>query len=178
MAVTISWSEEENGPAKTSSDLGSIPNGTITTEKTLYISHNGSGSVTNLKLYLIAKEGTYSGNGSGTEEDRAELISWGDASISDNFGGLQVSMDNGTTWPTFSNKTSSNGLAFTCRTGVADSLTNAVKLKKEAIPGGVTDGTIPTGVKAKIRVRVVVPNNEDILGKREFSLQISADTTV
>ena len=178
MAITLTWAEDSSGANKTTIDLDKSPNGSQTTEKTIYISHNGLAAITNLKLFVVAREATYSGDGTGAEDDRAELIAWADATTSNKFGGVQISMDNGVTWPTFGLKTATNNLAFTSRTGVADTAKNGILLKKQSVAGGTIDGTIPTGLKAKLKVRIVVPNSENTLGTRQIDLTATFDSTI
>lgn len=169
MAVSLVWSTTNGGSALTDDiDHGSKSNGQTSTAQTIYVRHTGTNPITNAKLYLRPYTGTYSGDASALA-DFNELIAWGDATGT-SFGGFCVNMNaTGTfpvgSWPTSGSKSPSEG--YVCRTGTADSSTNAVLLSTAT---GCSDaGLVPAGSSPNVRFQVcfVVPSTEDTVGVRQ-----------
>lgn len=177
MAVSITWSLTANGASITSVDHGSAELGQNTSEATLFLRHNGSRKISNCALFIAPKTSGYTGDFN-ANTDHAEIISWGDANVAGDFGGVQINMDaeggfsGGSTWGmSESQKTSTDGLKFTIRTGVGDSLANAVTLSEKTSVSVPTNGEIPPGVTtASFKTRVKIPSNESVGGFREYSL--------
>ena len=175
MAVSITWSET-NGGAAISQPLnhGNVENGSSTTEKTIYVRHDGSNPITSCAFYLQQYSGSYNGDSSASA-DYNELIAWGDDATEDGFGGYLVNMNAtgswASGWATYDAKTPDYG--FVCRTGTADTSGNAETLLEEM---GLTsgDGEIQTGASPNVRFkcRIDVPTVEDTAGKRQFDLTL------
>lgn len=184
MAVNITWSLAPNGVAITDSNYASAESGSNTFEVTFYIRHNGAQKISGCALFIGPKTSGYAGDFN-ANSDYNEVIGWGDASAADDFGGLQINMDNeggfsgGTTWGmSETQKTSTDGLKFTVRTGVGNDINNAVILSEKISAQVTTNGEIPTGiVSSAIRARVKVPANESVGGFREFSLYLKYSYT-
>lgn len=178
--VAVTFSLTNGGSAITSeSDHGSAANGSTLTAKTYYVRHDGINSITNVKLYITRATGTYSGDATSVA-DIAELLSWGDASASASFGGVQFNMNASgsfpsTSWPTYDSKSPTGGAV--ARTGVGDSAANGITLS--SLSGCSSDGVVQAGSAPNVRfqVRGVIPSSEDTLGKREWNLAISFDYT-
>jgi hypothetical protein len=171
MAVDVTWSETNGGSALTSNlDHGNATNGSNSTAKTVHIRHNGNENITSAGLYIRAFSGTYTGY-STAATDIAEMLAWGDAGTAAAFGGFQMNLDAvggfpAGSWPTWNNKGPSNGVV--CRTGTADSESNAVTVPVAA--GATAAGTIQTGTSPNVRMecRFVVPSDEDTRGVRQI----------
>jgi hypothetical protein len=171
MTVSIIWSLTQGGSslADTTVSLGNVSNGQATTDEEIFVRHDGNNSITDVKMYIRAFSGTYSGAASAAL-DLAEILGWGDQTSADDFGGFMIHM-NATgsypsgEWPDVSTKTTAEG--YTCRTGVADSVGNAVTLS--AATGAASAGTIASGAtNQRFKVRWQVPTNEDTLGIRQW----------
>jgi len=191
MSVIVTWSLT-NGGASISSDLshGDVSNGSTSTEKEIFIRHNGSNPITNCGLYMTKISGTYPGSAT-PEDDYNEIIGWGDGNTASTFGGLQVNMDavNGYPslfWPIYSYKspivtTWPSGevtiLGFACRTGVGDSPANSVELPPGAgccAPGQIQAGSAPN---VRFKIRFKIPSSESVTGVRACALALSYDYT-
>jgi hypothetical protein len=180
--VSIVWSITNGGVALSSVlDAGSKANGETTDSTELFLRHNGSNVITAVGLYVREYTGTYSG-GATSSADIAELISWGDASTANGFGGLLVNMDAVNSyataqWPVLATKDTTYG--FVCRTGVGDSEGNAVTLSKNSYSATGTDGEVPVGSSPNVRfaVRIAVPNDEDTLGIRQVDFMATYSFT-
>lgn len=177
MAVNITWSSTEGGTGFTSLAHGDTTIGIPTDQEIVYLRHDGSNAITNCKIYLGPKSGIYTGDVSAAA-DYAELISWGDASVSYSWGGVQINMnaegsfDGGSTWGmSESQKTSTDGLKFTIRTATGNQSSTAVTLSEKMSSGMSTDGTIPAALtSARFAMRILVPEDENTAGAREFEL--------
>jgi hypothetical protein len=172
MSVVINWSYTNGGtPLAADVDYGNGAAGTILGPQTIYISQNGSFSLTNCGFYL-ANKSVYSGSQSPTD-DYNELIEWGNAGTSNSWGGVHLNMNaaNGflsNSWPTFANQQPSGGASIS--TGVGDSFSTTIPLLSAmGLPG---TGIIPTGTRPNIsfQTRILVPNSVSILGTRQFNL--------
>lgn len=174
MAVNVIWSYTNGGEAISAIiNHGNAANGDTTTVKEIFLRHDGSNEITNVGIYVRDYSGTYAGDATASS-DLIELLSWGDASTIDTFGGFQVNMDAvgaypAASWPAYDDKSPSNG--FVHRTGVGDSEGNAVTLAKAA---GIADpyvaGELPSGNSPNVRfkARIQVPTAEDTAGIRQF----------
>lgn len=175
MAVSITWSSTAGGTAITNVNHGNASNGANTTAQQVFIRHDGANPITGCAFYFAAKAGTYSGSFNAAT-DFAEMKAWGDGATANAFGGVQINMDaeggfsGGATWGmSESQKTSSDGLKFTLRTGVADATGTAITLSEKMSASMSVDGTIPNGVNnATFQMRVKVPTDEDTAGIRQF----------
>lgn len=72
--------------------------------------------------------------------DKAKLLEWGDAGT----GGLEISLDRGKTYTRI-------------KTGVGDSIANALPVPATALDVGSVDGQIDPGDRAMIYARVTIP---------------------
>jgi len=172
MSVNLIWSTTNGGTAISSTvDCGSKANGEYTTSKELYLRHDGSNPITNVKLYIREFSGTYSGAAT-SSTDIAEMLAWGDATDSDSFGGVFVNMDAINSyptdqWPTVTTKSPTYG--FVCRTGDGDSEGNAVTISKNSYSSSGTDGEVlASETNCRFAVRFSIPNDEDTLGVRQI----------
>lgn len=178
MSVSITWSYTNGGTGITEIvDHGNVSNGSASTIKEIHIRHNGSENITSTKLYLRQYSGTYSGNFT-PAADFAEILSWGDASLSNTFGGFMVNflattegLTTYATWPVYNNKSPSGAYVF--RTGVGDNEANGITLPTTT--GVTTAGEVPTGSTPNVRfgVKCAVPSNESTIGIRQFETVLS-----
>lgn len=175
MAITIKWALTDGGAAITNDvSHGSGSSGTTLSAKTIFISHNGTNSITNAKLYLAAKSNGYTGSGSPTT-DLTEILSWGDQLNTANFGGIQINMDAANSfpnsaWGTVTDRDPTNG--FSLRSGVGDTQDNAVALKVST--GVPAEGVIPAGSTPDVsfEFRVKIPSSLATTGTRQFDLRM------
>ena len=178
MSVQIILAEENGGDEITSIfDAGDGGNGDTSTPQTYFISHDGNSKISAVKVFFRRKTGVYTGRLSPTD-DWEEFLRWGDSESVDGFGGIQINFDAAnsfTTWPTLESKT--NGDSYTVRTGIGDSADNAITIP--VVSGASVAGEVPTGESPDIsfQVRVVVPNNIEITGERQFDIAIEYDFT-
>jgi len=169
MAILITFSATNGGSSITSNIAhGNTSNGLTTTGQEIFIRHDGLNSITAAKLYIRPYTGTYSGDAS-ANLDFLELLSWGDNLTLNDFGGFQINMNaiesyTAGDWSSYDNKDRTHG--YVCRTGIADSVGNAVLLSTGT--GVATAGVIVAGSTPNIRFksRVQVPTNEDTVGVR------------
>lgn len=173
MSVGIIWSLTNGGTAiSTTVDHGNASNGATTTAKEFFIRHDGANEITGVGFYVRQFSSTYQGHATAAA-DIAELLGWGDASDTDDFGGFQINMNAVgaypvSAWPTLLSKSPTNGSVF--RTGVGDSEGNSVAITTAS--GASASGTIQTGNSPNVRFksRIVVPTNEDTVGIREWDM--------
>ena len=185
MTVLLTWSENSGDIGYSEFDGGASASGSETTSKTVYLRHDSDNTVTSCMLYCVPKTGTYEGDTTSVD-DFAELLSWGNSSGASDFGGIQINFDavggfsGGTSWGmSESQKTSTDGLKYTIRTGVGDSLANAILLPVEMSSNLITPGEIPTLVEdARMQIRIKVPANEGDTGARQFSIVLSYEPPV
>jgi len=188
MAVNIEWRSSTGGASdNTTRDNGSVSNGATTTALAIFLVHDGANKITNVKLYITPFTGDYTGSNTAIT-DKAELIEWGDGTGS-TFGGVQLHMNynSGTApadttdalrWPTDAVK-GPGGIvpnAFVARTGTGDTNTTGVTLLTSVAKTGATagvDGEIDTSEEVGIWQRVVVPTDEDTLGKRQWGIALT-----
>jgi hypothetical protein len=175
MSLVITWSETNGGdPISDVLSHGgqAVGNGDQTIEKTIYIRHNGVNPITSCSLYVNEYSSTYTGTFT-PSDDKAELISWGDAGSSGSWGGLMLNM-NATggfpvaSWPTFADKTTTDGYGFNVRTGVGDS--NGTGVTIPTVTGATSSGTIQAGSSPNVRfqMRFKIPQNLMTPGIRLF----------
>lgn len=173
--VSIIWSTTNGGPSldePLNHGNNSISNTLGPT--TIFIRHTGNNPITGCAFYMRTFAGTYSGDALPID-DFNELIGWGNAGLAADFGGFQINQNAvsafpSISWPTLANKTTVDGLGFTFRTGVGNTVSNAVALKKESYSATGTDGQIPTGTAPNVRIqaRILVPTSETVPGVRQF----------
>jgi hypothetical protein len=180
MAVLITWSSTAGGGAISNVNHGSISNGTNTTEQQVFVRHDGLNSITAAGFYFAQKSGSYTGTFTAAG-DFTEIVGWGDGVAANDFGGIQVNMDSegtfsgGATWGmSESQKTSVDGLKYTVRTGVANSLGNKVLLSEKMSTSMSVDGILPAAVNnASFQLRIKAPTSETTTGTRQFDQVLS-----
>ena len=168
MTVNITWSSTEGGSSiaeslgggSTGVDHSSAAAAAATTERELWISHDGANSITNAGFYLGEFSGTYGGTAT-KAADVAELLAWGDEVIEANWGGMLIhfSGGGGSGWPVYSSKSPTN--ADTFRTGVGDSSSN--KILVESTMGTAVTGTgiiAASDTDAQFFMKFQVPTGE------------------
>jgi hypothetical protein len=153
---------------------GSGGSGTTLTPTRLFIRHNGLNSITNCKLYIGEKSGSYTGAATAAA-DKAELLGWGDKNTSNSFGGIQLNFDQVNNfpageWGTFDSKDKTYGR--TIRTAMGDKKENGIIIPTQA--GCPFAGVIPAGNTPGVsfQLRVKIPTDEGTTGKREFDLKL------
>ncbi len=169
--VGIVWSTTNGGDAvSTTIDHGDKTNGETSTYQEVFLRHTGVNPITSCQLYIRPVSDGYSGDVTALD-DFAEVISWGDGAVANDFGGFHVNMNAAgsypsAAWPTLSSKSPTNG--FCCRTGVGDSSANAVTITTAT--GASSSGTIQAGSAPNVRFacRVVIPTSEDTVGTRQW----------
>lgn len=175
MSVNIKWALSNGGTIISGNVAhGAAGAGTTLSPKTLFISHDGTNSITGCKLYLAPKSGSYTGSANPTA-DFNELLDWGNQVSSTRFGGVQVNMDAlggfpNTSWGTNSAKDQNNGYSF--RSAVGDSSSTALLLKSSMNLPGI--GVIPAGTSPNIslQIRVKIPSTLAVTGTRQFDLKL------
>lgn len=180
MTVNVEWSLTLGGNAITAdTNLGStLHHGHYTVSGVYWLRHDGENSITNCKIYMKpVSEDDYVGNFS-PREDLDELLSWGDATVAGDFGGLMINLDNtggAGTWPTLADKGTTTYAVF--RTGVGDTKDNGITLPIEV--GLNVEGEIPPGLNNNVAVlvRLQIPNNESVVGIRHVDIGLSYDYT-
>lgn len=183
MAVSLTFSSTNGGLGfGLPLDHGNIANGSTTPASIIYIRHNGTNAITSTTFFCdVVAIGEYAGS-STASADKVELISWGDASSSGDFGGVQFNLNAtgsfpGSSWPDFSHKTTVDALGYTIRTGIGDSSSNGIVIPTST--GATSLGTIQAGSSPNVRFqsRIVVPVNENTLGIRQFKLSFTFNYT-
>ena len=180
MAVTIRWDSDNTGSAvEQPSAHSDTAAGGDSADQTIYLSHDGTTEIQDCALYLAPKSGAYTGDASALE-DFEELLSWGDETLEDDFGGVMVNMNATGSWSdgwaAWNAKDPTYG--FVCRTSVADTESNAQTLLEQT--GADSDGVLQeggVGINVRFQVRVRIPTNETNLGKRQFDLVLSYTET-
>jgi hypothetical protein len=181
--VSVIWSSTSGGSSVTSFNEGRSINGSTTDASTIYIRHDGVNPITDCRLYFVPKLTGYAGDFLASQ-DLGELLEAGDGSTANAFGGIQVNFDaigsfsGGSTWDmSHTQKTASDALKYTVRTGVGDSISNGILIPSEASASMTTDGVIPAGVNAAFQIRIKVPTDEDTLGTRQFDMILKFTAT-
>lgn len=176
MTVAITWSSTEGGSSIAESltgggtgvDHGSAAASSNTTERELWIRHDGDNQITNAGFYLDEFSGAYGGAAS-PANDLTELLAWGDLTDS-SWGGVMIHLNGGTAgtgdWPDYTTKTKSYSNNF--RTGVGDSSANKILLQTSM--GAAVTGTgilAPSNTDCQFFMRVNVAGGETT-GIRQF----------
>lgn len=183
MAVSLIFSSTNGGVSLSAPvDHGNIANGSITVPFTIYVRHNGANSITSVRLFCVATDtGEYAGDATASN-DMSELLGWGNAGASGDFGGIEINLNAsgtfpGSSWPTFSNKSTVDGFGFTIRAGIGDSSSNGILVPTAT--GATSLGTIQAGSSPNVRfqMRIVVPQNENTLGIRQFKTSFTFNYT-
>lgn len=177
MSVQIVWSLTNGGSSLDEPiDHGDNTSGNTLSPKTIFIRHTGANPITSCSFFVRPYTGTYSGDGTATD-DFNEIIAWGDDADAADFGGFQINQNAvggfpGGSWPTLADKTTVDTLGETFRSGVAHGISEAqaVPLQKEMYNAGGVDGEIPTGAapNARFQARIVIPSSEAVPGVRLF----------
>jgi hypothetical protein len=183
MAISVTFSSSNGGLGLSAPvDHGNIANGSTTTPQTIYIRHDGVNPITSTTVFCTSVDNSEYAGSFTAAGDKTELLAWGNAGASGDFGGIQFNFNAsgsfpGSSWPTFSNKTTVDGFGYTIRTGVGDSSSNGIAIPSAA--GASSLGTIQAGASPNVRfsVRIVVPENEDIVGIRQFRMSMSYNYT-
>jgi hypothetical protein len=169
MSVNIIWSDTNGGAALSAQiDHGEVDNGEASTEQELFVRHDGTAEITNVGFFIRSYSGTYQGAYTALK-DLTEMLSWGNQTTSDDFGGFLINFNTSeysAGWSTYNNKTATNG--YVHRTGVGDSEANAITLPTAS--GAASVGVIPSSASPNIRfkVKVLVPNSITDLGIRQW----------
>lgn len=183
MSISLTFSNSNGGIGLSSPlDHGNIANGSTTVPQVIYIRHNGVNPITGATLFCSNVDtGEYAGSATPIV-DKSELISWGDAVNSGDFGGVQFNFNaagsfSNTSWPAFATKTTADNLGYTIRTGIGDSSSNGIAIP--AATGATSLGTIQAGASPNVRfkARIVVPANENTLGIRQFKMSLTFNFT-
>jgi hypothetical protein len=183
MAISLVFSSTNGGVGLGAPvDHGNIANGSSTSATTIYVRHNGINPITSVTLYCASVDtGEYTGDATAAN-DFAELLAWGNAAASGDFGGSQVNFNASasfpnSSWPTFANKSTVDGFGYTIRSGIGDSSGSGIAIPTAT--GATSLGTIQAGASPNVRfqMRVVVPQNEDTLGIRQFRTSFSFNYT-
>ena len=162
MSVSITFSRSSGWGAtaiadslaggSTGLDLGSVTNGSSTTEEDIYIYHDGTNEITDVSFYLNAYSGTY-GGGADAGSDLSEIIGWGDSGADQ---GFRLDNDHDGVYE------------YYAKTGVMDSSANAVSLDDSSAGGTNSDDIGANPHYAHIKTKVTVPSSEDTAGIRQF----------
>lgn len=183
MPVVVIFSSSNGGSSITEPlSYGNISNGSNSSNQTIYVRHTGVNPITAAAFYVEAVDaGSYGGDFT-SAADKAELLSWGNASAANDFGGVQFNQNAlggfpGASWPTFANKTTIDGYGHTVRTGIGDSSTNPLTVLTTT--GATANGTIQAGASPNVRfqARIVVPTSEATLGVRQFNFALTFTST-
>jgi len=183
MGVTIVFSSTNGGTALSSPvNHGNLSGGSTTTEQLIHIRHTGTNPITATSIYMEAMTDAEYGGDFTASADKTELLSWGDASTSDGFGGVAVNM-NATgsfpdaSWPTLANKTTVDGFGFAIRTGVGNSSTNPLTIL--SVTGATSNGTVQAGTTPNVRfqMRITAPVDSVVLGTRQFNTKLKFTST-
>ena len=170
---TVTFSTTNGGVAISGTrNLGNAANAQKTTASVLYLRHDASNALTNVGFYLDEFSGTYTG-GATAESDLSEVQAWGDATVANNFGGIQCNQDAlgafpEESWPLYNSHTRNYGVV--CNTSQGSSTTNAVELSTRT--GAQAAGELQAGGSPNVRLqlRAEVPNAEDKVGVRQIDL--------
>lgn len=178
MSVTLTFSSSNGGASLTSPlDHGDSSNGAETGAQEIFLRHDGVNNITGVSLFGRAYSEPYSGSATALA-DFNELIGWGDKAYvsAPDFGGVQFNFAATTSYPDGSwsvwNAPDPSGGA-TIRGGVGDSEGSAIVLPTST--GAVLDGIIQPGMSPNVRfkMRVQVPESENVVGIRQFDTVIS-----
>jgi len=170
MSIQITWIESSVGISYL--NHGDVAYGTLSNVRTISIQHDSSNALTNCAFYISERE-TYSGDAT-AQTDLAEVLSWGDATSSDDFGGLQINMnalDNfpSADWPSVNNKLNT----FRSIRGDED---HPIQLNKtmNSTPKMISNGVIPPSctVWPTFRCRIQVPVTAGTTGVRQFEQKL------
>lgn len=176
MSVSITWSLSDDGSAITSLDHGSGSNGDLMTATEIFVRHDGSYQITNCKFWLDSYSSSYTG-GASAVADLAEVLGWADTSVTDDFGGLFVSMDKENNYPTWPTAGTPSGTGYSCfRSGlspIGTTAANGVVLSELMSASMATNGQIPSAVTdASFKCRIKIPTNEDTTGIRQLDTKL------
>jgi hypothetical protein len=175
MAVSIVFTVDS--VATTSIDHSTAGAGDKTTVKTVYISLSGANNpVNNLRFYLDAKSGVYSGSKTAAD-DKIEIIGWGDGLTEAAFGGVQFNFNAisgfpSSSWGVYTDKSPTGG--STIRSGVGDSAANGILLPTTTSVTGLVSpaGRVPvTAGDIAFQMRIKVPSSVTTLGTRQFDIK-------
>lgn len=179
MSISVTFSST-NGGLGLSAPLnhGNIANGSITVKQTIHIRHNGVNPITSSSIYCTGVDTTEYTGSTTASTDKTELLSWGDASLSNDFGGVQFNLNAtgafpNSSWPVLAHKTSLDNLGYTIRTGIGDSSSNGILIPSAT--GATSTGTIQAGSSPNVRFqsRIVIPQNVSLTGVRQFKMAIA-----
>ena len=183
MPVTVIWSSTNGGSAITEPlSHGNSSNGAFTSTQEIHLRHDGANPITDTTFHMSAIDtGVYGGDFTAAA-DQAELLEWGDAAGTNDFGGMQFNRNAtggfpGASWPDFSNKTSADGHGINVRTGVGDDSSNPLNVTTAM--GASALGTIQVGATPNVRLnsRMKIPQNEGTLGTRQFKVILTFTST-
>ena len=177
MAVAITFSTTDNGTGITEKDHSSASAGGFApgaAGQDIYIRHNAVNDITGCKFFIAPYSVSAHAN---ANADYLEMLAWGDGlaaggpAEASEFGGVQLSMDAGTTWPSYGSEGTVNDVGVVARTGVGDNASNGINLHDSATSG--TTGVIPeSSTDTRIVLRIQVPTDEATTGQRKFDLRM------
>jgi hypothetical protein len=152
LSVSVRYAPTPAGsPYSLPENAGTLSPGDQSSVINTYISHDGTVKISDCAIYILPySAGVYLGAGT-AQDDYNLLIGWGDSSYpASSGGGLYVNMNHAGGFP------SGDWAVF--RTGVGDSIGNAITLTDTAISTGLAaTGEIQAGGEAHLRWRLDVP---------------------
>lgn len=175
MTVSLSFSTVAGAggtPIALPQSGGTISPGASSTAMDIYIYHDGANEITDVKFYMLPySAGVYPGTES-AQDDYDKVVGWGDTSYPldpTTGGGVYFNQ----------NLTGSHPAASyqVFRSGVGDTLANAVTLSSLAMYAGNTSGTLEAGDYAHLKFRVDVPSGEGSTGTVYFDILFSYTAT-
>ena len=183
MPVTVTFSSTNGGSSiDTPVSFGTGPNGSVFTAQTIFIRHDGVNPITAVGMYLSAVDPSEYGGDATAAADRDEVLEWGDAGSSPDFGGFQINQNKVggfplVSWPTFANKNTVDTYGTTVRTGFGDSGSNLMAISTQS--GASAPATIQAGAAPGVAIqsRIQVPDSEGVLGTRQFKMILSFTST-
>lgn len=175
MSITITWSQTSGGdPITDPLNHGDVQADDEGVAQTVYIKHDGDNPLTDVGLYIRQCTAMYTGSFSPLS-DFKEILSWGDETEEDDFGGFLINFlakesfpSRG--WATYSNKDVKVGSVWegtVHRTGVGDTIDNAILLPTSTHASA--EGELQNGATTvHFQVKVKVPKNETEIGYRQW----------
>lgn len=182
MTVSITWSTTNGGSAieGNSVDHGDLTNNSSSTAQQIYIRHNGANEITDCGFYVQAASDSYGGDFTAAG-DLSEILAWGNALVSADYGGFELNLDADSSypsgsWPSVTTKSvtdTGRTIGVVCRTGVGDSTANKISLVTDM--GCTASETIQTGSGPNVRFkcRFTVPQSEDTVGIRQIKVTLT-----
>lgn len=173
MTISINW--RIGTSLVTDIDHGSSATDATLPAQIIFIEHDGANQLTNCKFWIDAKITDYEGDKSPIT-DLAELKAWGDGTAANTFGGFFLSMNAAGSFPSWPTYTTKSGVDyFTFKSGVADSIENAVSLhtNMNSTPA-MSTGIVPPScsVWPSFACRIRVPALVHYVGTRQVTQKL------